>query len=667
MCERHDATGPANSADANQSADDACAPSRSDQSKAARSIIASGLCLFAVLAFVKFTVLREAAATRNTSSPSATRLSLDLLSELALATSEDAVVVLALSVTVAGLAWPWRRPRMTKATTQIAAVIFAALAVYAVAGLKLWRAFHSWLTYPLYFHSGGLTELDMGVKASLSTLWLLKLASIAVGFLLAQQTLARSQARWWCVICRAASRPRLWFPLSGGLIALAVIVPRADRPERQNPYLMLVRSYLTNSAGIGRELTLATSWSQEFGPASADRRTPHTPTNPPAAGRDANPAERSKLNVVMVVLESVGARFLHLYGAPWRNSDTLEQLAQSGIVFDNIYAHASLTAESIVAINSSVYPRSDTRLTTWENPQLKVPDLAEALAAHGYRSALVSQTFRGRGIRDYVAARHFDMAVDARDLSATEPGSEEVADDARLAREGLRWIDLDSERQPFLLMLWTYQTHYPYYAPEPIAESEPAKPKLNRFLAATRAADRMLSDLVDGLRRRGLLDSTLLVVTGDHGQCYHPALDMSGARDLRESSVHVPLVISCPELFDDCRHSSTLGQHIDLAPTVLDLLGLAAPAAWQGRSLFAAERSPRAYFIDKLETRPVYGLREGDYKFLLTAGGRELYDCRRDPEERHNLAADRPKLCDRLYKHLVAWYRFQAGYLEQFR
>lgn len=660
MCERHDAT------DANQPARSLRAPVDRVESNAAQSVIAAGLCLFAVLVFVKLTVLREATAFGESRSQLTTRHSL-LLGELALATSEDAAVVLAFSIVAAAVACPWRSPRATTVAASGTAVLFAALAVYAVASLKLWRAFHSWLTYPLYFHSGGLTELEMGVKASLSALWLFKLACIGIGFLLIQQALARWQGRWWLTICRTAGRHRVWVPLSAVVMTLGLFVPCADRPVRQNPYLTLARSYLTNSAGIGRELTLDPSWSEEFGASAADCRQPQPPaTNPPVRSDNA-PAKRPKLNVVIVVLESVGARFLHLYGAPWRNSDALEQLAERGVVFDNIYAHASLTAESIVAINSSVFPRSDTRLTTWENPTLTVPDLAQTLAAHGYRSALISQTFRGRGIRDYVSARHFDMAVDASDLAANESGNSERVDDARLAREGLRWVDLGSGGQPFLLMLWTYQTHYPYYASEPIAESEPGKPNLNRFLAATHAADDMLRELVEGLRRRGLWESTLLVVTGDHGQCYHPRLDMSGARDLSESSVHVPLVVACPTLFDRGRRLPTLGQHIDLAPTVLDLLGFAAPAAWQGHSLFGAGRPPRAYFIDKLETRPTYGLREGAYKFLLAPGGRELYDCYQDPEERRNLAADRPELCNRFYKHLVAWYRFQADYLPQFR
>jgi arylsulfatase A-like enzyme len=675
-------------ADANASAASCHASGHSPGESAGRSIIASGLCLFVVLVAVKWTVVREASALRDSPTHDTPRLAAGLafVGELALAVEEDALVVMVLSALAAMLACPWRRPRLARIVTLGTSLLFAALAIYTVAGLKLWRAFHSWLTYPLYFHSGGLTELDMGVKASLSVLWLAKLAGIGVGFLLIQQMLARRQSTWWLATYRAIGRPAVWLALLAMLLTIWSIVPSAGRPERQNPYLTLASSYLINSAGIGRELTLGPSWSKEFGATEAEQRRPQPPSGQlPAARLKSLPAKRPQLNVVVVVLESVGARFLHLYGAPWSNTDTLEQLAERGVVFDNVYAHASLTAESIVAINSSVYPRSDTRLTSWENPALSVPDLAETLAAHGYRSALVSQTFLGRGIRGYVAARHFDMVVEASAPAANGSAAngsaakgsgggaaggrvagDEPVDDARLAREGLRWIDLGSQGKPFLLMLWTYQTHYPYYAAEPIAEAEPGKPQLNRFVAATRAADEMLRELVEGLRRRGLWESTLLVVTGDHGQCYHPRLDMSGARDLRESSVHVPLVIACPALFAAGRRSPTLGQHIDLGPTVLDLLGIAAPAEWQGRSMFAADRSPRAYFIDKLEARPIYGLREGDYKFLLAPGGRELYDCRRDPDERRNLANDRPELCDRLYKRLVAWYRFQAGYLDQF-
>ncbi|HUY88349.1 MAG TPA: sulfatase [Pirellulales bacterium] len=574
--------------------------------------------------------------------------------ESLLALYEDAAITLVVCLAAGAIVAGCNSRRVSNVVVFAVWLLFGLMATYAVANLKLWRTFHSWLTYPLYFHSGGLTELEMGVRASISKLWVAKCVGVGCGFFLAPCLLMRFPRRSWIEPCRIIRRRAILLPTSALLLLAWYWRAEDERQERRNPHLLFVSSCLQNVEGIGSELTLDPVWFDEFGPIARESRIPQPPC-------ERAPARGTGMNVVLVVLESVGADFLRLYGGAGTDAPTLEELSEHGLVFTNIYAHAPLTAEAIVAINSSLFPRSDAKLTTWENPGIDAPDLAQVLGEHGYRTAFVSQTFRGRGIHDYVASRHFDLALDAQDL-----GYGDAIDDLRLGRFGLRWIDRVQSRRPFFLMIWTYQTHYPYYAGEPSGEGESGRPRTRRFRAAVRAADQMLRELVAGLKTRGLWDDTILVVTGDHGQSLSSKEDMSGARDLRDSSLHVPLVIVSPKLFSMRKQMDVIGQHVDLAPTIVDLLGLAAPSEWQGKSMFAARRSPRAYFIDKFAVRPVYGLREGAYKFLAATTDFELYDCDHDPQEVRNCASDHPELCRRFYKHLTSWRRFQASYFDQF-
>jgi arylsulfatase A-like enzyme len=108
---------------------------------------------------------------------------------------------------------------------------------------------------------------------------------------------------------------------------------------------------------------------------------------------------------------------------------------------------------------------------------------------------------------------------------------------------------------------------------------------------------------------------------------------------------------------------------VDLNPTVMDVLGLAAPdGAWQGRSLFAKERTPRQYFFAALGDYQM-GVREGNWKLIYngTLGANQLFDLQADPMEQHDVAAAHPDLCRDLRRRIAAWLSFQNGHLTKLR
>ena len=161
-------------------------------------------------------------------------------------------------------------------------------------------------------------------------------------------------------------------------------------------------------------------------------------------------------------------------------------------------------------------------------------------------------------------------------------------------------------------------------------------------------------------RLGGLDKDTLVVVTGDHGQAFgapHKGYYHSG--NVYDEDVHVPMMVWSPALFAKAEVSDAVGSQIDLSPMILDLLGIPAPAGWQGRSPMGPSHSHRAYFFG-IRNDYIYGVREGAFKYIFNAsqGRGELFDVAKDPDEKADLAAHDPKRCKALRERLAAWVEY---------
>ena len=228
--------------------------------------------------------------------------------------------------------------------------------------------------------------------------------------------------------------------------------------------------------------------------------------------------------------------------------------------------------------------------------------------------------------------------------------------------------------KPFYLMAWTSATHHPY-EPGPRLELENFFARreepfdawnLNRYLNLLKEVDRQLGRLFDGLRERGLDQDTMVVITGDHGEVFgEPHSAWGHGSRLYEENVKVPFVVWSPRLVTGGRRIKTLGAHVDVSPTIADLVGLPAAESWHGKSLFDRTRSPRAYFYAAHDDYRL-GVREGERKYIYnaTTGTDQLYDLATDPTEQENLAAQFPDECRRLRQRVAAWREYVRRDLE---
>jgi arylsulfatase A-like enzyme len=231
----------------------------------------------------------------------------------------------------------------------------------------------------------------------------------------------------------------------------------------------------------------------------------------------------------------------------------------------------------------------------------------------------------------------------------------------------LQWIDKDCET-PFFVMAWTSESHHPY-EPSPdrpfvnYFEGKPLPPDdydLGRYLNTVAEVDRQLGRIFQGLRERGMENNTLVAITGDHGEAFgdpHPTWG-HGSR-LYEESVRVPFILWSPQLYPQGRRSPQIGSHVDVCPTLADIMGVPPKASWHGRSIFDRLHSRRAYFYAANDDY-LLGVREGDWKYIYNAtlGRDELFNLKTDPLEQKNAAAAETDRVRRLRQRLAAWKHY---------
>ena len=478
------------------------------------------------------------------------------------------------------------------------------------------------------------------------------------------------------------SRRRAFSPAILGCMGLWIAVGASNSSDAATghkmqrlvlcPHVELLRSTLAGLSGH-RQGNLP----QEFPPADQDElqifgkrgAAPRTGFEPPA--NVARPR-----NVIVMILESVGAKYLSNYGSVYATTPNLLEESRHAVVFDNIYAHAPYTFETFMAVNFSVYPGVPWCYAPagWApdwHPQLP-PTFASVLHQRGWRTAyLHNGDMDWGGEKSVIAQAGYETIEDYHDMQAPALTSW-GAEDRFLIDRLIQWID-EKPGQPFLAYCWTDQTHNPYArrpGSKPVnffTEHQPPThaEALARYLNVLHETDGHLGRLFAALRERGLADDTLVVITGDHGEAFADPHDQQGhGFSVFEEEVHVPLMIWNPRLFPEGRRMAGIGGHVDLNPTVADILGAEIPDGWQGHSLFASARPDRTFFVASVDDY-VMGIREDRWKYIFeaTSGRETLFDLAADPREQVNLLGTEPQRVVRLRQRLAAWIAFEDQFL----
>jgi len=401
-------------------------------------------------------------------------------------------------------------------------------------------------------------------------------------------------------------------------------------------------------------------------PAGAPPAAPERDLDLPADGPSLDLRELSGrargMNIVVVVLESTGARYL----PAWRPPDDREtrdpmpnlgRLIRHGTLFDRIWTAYPESIKGLFAALCSQYPRPETAAAEHAAERYRARCLPAILVAQGYATGLFhSGWFAYLGMKDIVRDRGLDVALDAEQIGGPFRSSFGT-DDRETARRLLAWVDSVPRERPFLALWLPIAGHHPYRAPgdarRPFAEASEQDAYLNDLAVA----DEALGLLMAGVAERGLAGDTVWIVYGDHGQAFqqHPG-NFAHTLFVYEENLHVPLALVLPDRTPTPlpqRRAPQRGTLVDLAPTVLDLVGLPADPLHDGRSLLWPTSPPVVAFTDHRALQLAVG--HGDWKAILEGSRLELYDLGTDPGEHKDKSLDDSARADRYRRYLRAW------------
>ncbi len=376
-----------------------------------------------------------------------------------------------------------------------------------------------------------------------------------------------------------------------------------------------------------------------------------------AAGASALSGPLAGSNLLLVTLDTTRADRLGCYGRADAGTGTLDALANEGVRFERCISVAPITLPSHASILSGRPPfEHGARNNGTHSLPGDVPTLAILLQEQGYATGAVVSAF----VLDarFGLDRGFSSYDD--DLSEAEEAPmfmfrETVAEDG--VRRARRFLDGVEEGQPWFLWLHLFDPHANYTPPEPF-RSRHSDPYQGEIAYADYALGTLLADL----ERRGQREATLVAVTADHGEALGEHGETTHGLYVYDATTRVPFLLAHPRLAQGTVVEPVVSG-VDLAPTVLDLLGLPPVAGMTGRSLAEVclggaplEPGPGAYS----EGMPAYfdhgwsdlrSLREDRWRFVR-APRPELYSMEGGAREAEDLSGQRPAELQRLEAEL---------------
>ena len=388
---------------------------------------------------------------------------------------------------------------------------------------------------------------------------------------------------------------------------------------------------------------------------------------------------------------------LRAYGATRDVMPATNGLASEARVFLNAYSQSSHTDYATVTPFSSHFPlRSRTSYTYPEKPSYPRVLIYDVLKALGYHTAIFSSSNEyWSGMINFIQTGNLDRLFHAATFKGPtyvmqgdagfadwtrETKHAGSVDDRYTVAEAIRWIE-GIKREPFFAAINFQSSHVPYMVPRDFARRfGPEKLDFTiRFAHFPRDKVQVVKDvyadslayvdvqiakLFQFLQSNGLWENTVIVLTGDHGQAFYEHNFASHASAIFNEVMRVPLLFRAPGLKSGVE--DRLAQHVDIAPSILGLLGLPVHPSFQGIDLFNSVADPKhsAYMVVQTPLAYQYGIVRSGFKLIYDEREQRysLFDLTTDAGETADIAALRPDLANELAKRLQAWRTLQIDY-----
>lgn len=407
---------------------------------------------------------------------------------------------------------------------------------------------------------------------------------------------------------------------------------------------------------------------------SAPREPPREA--PTADARVASPRPPANSpNIIIYMVDTLRADRLGVYGRPGNPSPRVDDFAAEAVVFANAQAQSPWTRASVASVFTGLWPQVHGAQDDEDKLVDSALTLAERLQSLGYQTAGI--TGNGNAHGPFGFAQGFDHFKYLANLRPGDP----LANSEDIHEAVLTWLELRTAEQPFLLYVHTIDPHAPYAPPERhrarwapnvddlsigTVEAIGELSRLSQAEAERRAAellalydaevsynDESFGRLLDELQRRSLYEESLVIFLSDHGEEFFDHGGWSHGKTLHSEMLDVPLIVKLPGGLGGGKVVAEVAEHVDLLPTIIDLVTGESPPGTQGRSLLSTILSDAPgggagdLAVSNVALRGIEAtsLIDGDWKLILSSDSGKarfpaLYSRSEDSTESKNLAPE---------------------------
>ncbi len=287
-------------------------------------------------------------------------------------------------------------------------------------------------------------------------------------------------------------------------------------------------------------------------PDSLNRRVPGDPKRP-------------RLNVILMLEESLGSEFWGSLGRKKTLTPELDRLSEEGMFFVNMYATGNRTVRGFEGILSSFPPLPGDSIVKRDRSE-NVETIARVLRRDGYRTAFI---YGGRGLFDgmgsFTSKNGYERFIEQKDFpKPTFTTAWGVCNEDLYRKTIEECRELDRKGEPFLITTLSVSNHKPYTYPPGRISEDPKKQKRGN---AVKYTDWALGQFFAAAKKEKFWTNTIFVVVADHGARVY------GSQSIPIHSYEIPLLILGPAAVKTPSRHEQLGSQLDVAPTILGLLG----------------------------------------------------------------------------------------------
>ena len=365
--------------------------------------------------------------------------------------------------------------------------------------------------------------------------------------------------------------------------------------------------------------------------------------------------KRRPKNIILISVESLSADYLGTYGNKENLTPYLDALAKESLVFDKIFATGTRTVRGLDALSLGTPPIPGQAIVHRPNNE-HLATVGEKLKAQNYSTFFI---YGGYGVFDnmnnYFRGNDY-VVVDRTDFDKSTIQSENVwgVDDESLFNNALMIFDKNIKtHKPFFAHIMTTSNHRPYTFPAGKIDLPQGK-----RAGAVKYTDYAIGQLIKNAKTKPWFKDTLFIIVADH------CSSVAGKTKLPVNKYHIPLFFYAPDMLP-AGHYTRMASQVDIAPTILDLLGAKGDEHFFGQALFeeAGEQTAARAFISNYQELGYY---KNDTLIVLSPKQKtEAYQV--DPV---TLESTPTTMNDTLLNEAIAYYQtasraFKSGALQE--